>query len=98
MVLQVKKAGEEEQPLHRIYHFSPRTFNHQRADVITLRDICTFHLPFFVIKERRYGNEDEEDLRWSLNKQASWLMNDASLLTWGLFINIHYTLIYPAVS
>lgn len=58
----------------------PHTFNHQHTDVITPKDICTFHLLFFVIKEWQYVNEEEEGLRWSLNKQANWLMNDASLL------------------
>lgn len=96
MFLQVREVGAGLPP-PVTFNISPHTFNHQHADEITLKDICTFHLPFFVIKER-YGNEGEGGLRWSLNKQAKLLMNDASLLTRGLLINIHYAATYPAVS
>lgn len=84
MFLQVKKNGGRQGAtlacLCLRFNNFPHTFNHRHIDVITPKDICTFHLPFFVIKEWRYVNEEEEGLRWSLNKQANWLMNDASLL------------------
>lgn len=96
MFSQVIEAGEDQPRCPP--PASHLTFNHQHADEITLKDICTFHLPFFVIKGRRYGNEGKGGLRWSLNKQAKWLMNDASLLTRGLLINIHYAATCPAVS
>lgn len=92
------------------FHISPDTFNQHRVDVITAKRYC-WHLAlsFFLLssvvpKEQVYSREcrdvngEEENLHWSQNKQVNWLMNDVSLLMWGIFINIHYALMYTAVN
>ena len=75
------------------FHVSPDTFNPRWADVIMAK-LCDAKR---TSRGWRYANGGE-NFHQSLNKQVNWLMNDASSLMWGFFINIHYTLMYTAVN